>query len=168
MSRDKRTIFDKLVYEIRRSQEATARYDDAVGAAVGLGRTDMRCLDVLQREGPASAGRLAEATGLTSGAMTAAIDRLERAGLARRVPDASDRRRVLVQLGPAAQGAMARFYGAHVEESERIYRRYSTEQLELLLGFVRGSREFNERHAAALEAETRSASPAAPARPRRG
>lgn len=166
MSRDKRAIFSELIYEIRRSQEATARYDDAVGAALGLGRTDLRCLDVLEREGPATAGRLAEATGLTSGAMTAAIDRLERAGLARRVPDASDRRRVLVELGPAA-GELARFYGPHIEESERVYQRYSADQLELLVGFVRRSREFNERHAAALEAQTRSASPAAPARRRR-
>jgi DNA-binding MarR family transcriptional regulator len=167
MSRDKRAVFEELIYEIRRSQEATARYDDAVGAAVGLGRTDMRCVDVLEREGPATAGRLAEATGLTSGAMTAAIDRLERAGLARRVRDASDRRRVLVELAPAAGEALRRFYRPHIEESERIYRSYSAEQLELLVGFVRHSREFNERHAAALELETRSANPAAPERRRR-
>ena len=90
--RQKREIFDELIEEVRRSQNATDRFDSAVAEALGLNRTDMRCLDVIQREGAVTAGHLAEATGLTTGAMTVALDRLERAGYARRVRDSRDRR----------------------------------------------------------------------------
>jgi DNA-binding MarR family transcriptional regulator len=155
MSRHKRDVFEELIYEVRRSQEATARFDDAVGDALGLNRTDMRCIDVLQREGRITAGELAEATGLTSGAMTTALDRLERAGFARRVRDAGDRRKVVVEVVPNAVKAAERFYGEHIAMSERLYRRYSQEQIELLLQFVREGREFNERRAAEVERETR-------------
>jgi DNA-binding MarR family transcriptional regulator len=156
MSRDKRRVFQELIEEVRRSQSATDRFDQAVAEALGLNRTDMRCLDVLQREGRMAAGHLAEATGLTTGAMTAALDRLERSGFARRVRDDADRRRVLVELTPKAAGIAAEFYSEHVAQSERLYQRYSEGELELLLRFVREGREFNELHAARVEAQNRS------------
>lgn len=155
MSRDKRRVFDELIDEVRRSQNATSRFDQAVGDALGLNRTDMHCLDVLEREGSVSAGRLAQATGLTSGAMTTALDRLERAGYARRVRDAEDRRRVLVEVTPKALQAAGRFYGEHEAQAERLYKRYTEDQLELLLQFVREGREFNEGHATRVEQQNR-------------
>ena len=115
----------------------------------------MRCLDTLDREGPVSAGRLAEATGLTSGAITTALDRLERAGYARRVGDPADRRRVLVELTPEARERTYAFYESHSTLGERLFHRYTREQLELLLEFVRAGREFNERHAAEVERANR-------------
>jgi DNA-binding MarR family transcriptional regulator len=154
--RTKREIFDELIDEVRRSQEATARFDQAVADAAGLNLTDMRAMDVIGREGPVTAGRLAAATGLTSGAMTASLDRLERAGLARRVRDAGDRRRVLVEATPTAQREAERFYGAHLAYSERLYGRYNAAQLELLLEFVRGGRELNEQQAVQLEQQNRA------------
>jgi DNA-binding MarR family transcriptional regulator len=152
----KREIFDELIEEVRRSQNATDRFDSAVAEALGLNRTDMRCLDVLQREGPVTAGHLAEATGLTTGAMTVALDRLERAGYARRARDSGDRRRVLVELTPELQGRAGEFYGEHMAMSERLYQRYTLDQLELLLEFVREGRQFNDRKAAELEQRNRA------------
>jgi DNA-binding MarR family transcriptional regulator len=154
--RQKREIFDELIQEVRRSQNATDRFDSAVAEALGLNRTDMRCLDVLQREGPVTAGHLAEATGLTTGAMTVALDRLERAGYARRVRDSGDRRRVLVELTPDLLEAAAGFYGEHIAMSERLYQRYTLDQLELLLEFVGDGRRFNDRRAAELEQRNRA------------
>ena len=154
MSRQKRDTYEQLIDEVRRSQNATARFDQAVADALGLNRTDLRCVDVLHREGAQTAGRLAEQTGLSSGAMTTALDRLERAGYARRVRDSSDRRRVLVELTPQV-AKMAAFYGEHAAYAERLYQRHTVEQLELLLRFVRESREFNELQAARLEQQTR-------------
>ena len=87
--------------------------------------------------------------------MTTALDRLERAGYARRVRDPADRRRVLVELDAAGAQKMAAFYGEHAAYAERLYQRYTVEQLELLLRFVRESREFNELQAARLEQQTR-------------
>jgi DNA-binding MarR family transcriptional regulator len=157
MSRQKRELFDELIDEVRRSQAATDRYDQAVADALGLGRTDMRCIDVLQREGGRlTAGQLADATGLTSGAMTAAIDRLEQLGYARRVRDPSDRRRVVVELTELTGTIAERFYAEHAAVAEQLYHRYTAAELELLLAFVRGGRQFNEEKAAALERETRA------------
>ena len=120
--RQKREIFDELIEEVRRSQNATDRFDSAVAEALGLNRTDMRCLDVLQREGPVTAG---------------------------------DRRRVLVELTPELQGRAGEFYGDHMAMSERLYQRYTLDQLELLLEFVGEGRRFNDRKAAELEQRNR-------------
>ena len=155
MSRHKREVFEELIGEVRRSQSATERFDQAVAEALGLNRTDMRALDVLQQSGPMSAGKLAEHTGLTTGAMTTALDRLERAGYARRRQDPSDRRRVLVEETEKAGQDAQRFYGEHAELSELLYHRYTQDELELLLGFVRDGRIFNEEHAARVERENR-------------
>jgi DNA-binding MarR family transcriptional regulator len=156
MARRKRELFDELIYEVRRSQNATDRFDQAVADAIGINRTDMRCLDVIQREGPVPAGRLADETGLTTGAITTVLDRLERAGYARRVRDPDDRRRVLVEVTPDAFAGATQYYGAHMELSERLYRRYTEQQLEMFLEWVREGRELNEREAAKLEARTRA------------
>jgi DNA-binding MarR family transcriptional regulator len=154
VSRRKRELYEELIDEVRRSQNATARFDNAVADAVGLNRTDTSCVDVIHREGRVTAGRLAEQTGLSSGAMTTALDRLERAGFARRVRDPGDRRRVLVELTPKA-AEMQQFYREHAAYAERLYHRHTIEQLELLLHFVRDGREFNDRHAIELERRNR-------------
>lgn len=159
MSRNKHELFTELIDEVRRSQNATARFDQAVADALGVNRTDMRCLDLLDREGPVPAGRLAEATGLTSGAITTVLDRLERGGFARRIPDPGDRRRVLVEMTPAVRELANAFYAPHMAQAEQLFQRYTREQIELLLGFVRSSREFNEREAAELERANRERPP---------
>jgi DNA-binding MarR family transcriptional regulator len=159
MSRNKHELFAELIDEVRRSQNATARFDQAVADALGVNHTDMRCLDILEREGTVPAGRLAEATGLTSGAITTALDRLERAGLARRIADPSDRRRVLVEITPAVREHANAYYAPHMAQAERVFQRYTREQIELLLDFVRSGREFNEREAAELERANRERTP---------
>jgi DNA-binding MarR family transcriptional regulator len=152
VSNRKRQVFGELLFEIRASQNATDRYDQAVADTLGLNRTDMRCLDLLDREGRLTAGQLAAQTGLTSGAITTAIDRLEKAGHARRVRDTDDRRRIYVELTEEARRNARSFYLEHAELAESLYRNYTEEQLDLLLEFVKRGREFNERKAAELEA----------------
>jgi DNA-binding MarR family transcriptional regulator len=152
----KRQVFDDLINAVRRSQNATDRFDQAVADAMGLNRTDMRCLDIVDREGPVSAGRLAEAMGLTTAAITTVLDRLEESGYARRVRDSVDRRRVLVEMTPEGRRQGHSFYAGHTQLSERLYRRYTEEELEFLLGFVRESSEFNELAAKRLEEQTRT------------
>jgi DNA-binding MarR family transcriptional regulator len=162
MSRDKREVFTELIDEVRRSQSATDRFDQAVAEAIGVNRTDMRCLDVLTREGRVTAGRLAGETGLTSGAMTTALDRLEGRGLVRRIRDATDRRRVLVEVLPGVLDGADDFFAEHIALGERLFQRYTTEQLELLLEFTREGRALNQRKAAELEQRTRRRRPARP------
>jgi DNA-binding MarR family transcriptional regulator len=154
VSRKKREVFERLLDEVRGSQNATARFDQAVADAAGLNRTDMRIIDALDREGAVPAGRLAEVTGLSSGAMTTALDRLEGVGYARRVRDPGDRRRVLVEPTDRVR-TLHGLYAEHAAYAERLYQRHSLEQLELLLQFFREGREFNERRAAELETASR-------------
>lgn len=151
----KREIFAELIDEIRRSQLATDRFDSAVAEAVGLNRTDMRCVDALERAGPLTAGQLAEETGLTSGAMTTALDRLERAGFVQRFRDDDDRRRVLVKLTDEAHARTSQFYVGHLEMSERLFREHTAEELKLMLGMTRFGRQFDEERAAELEQQNR-------------
>ena len=83
-----------------------AFFMQAVADRVGLASTDVECLEILVEEGRLSTGELATATGLTSGAATRMVDRLENAGFVRRVADPVDRRRVLVEPIPERVAAV--------------------------------------------------------------
>src|SRR5690349_6043779 len=72
----------------------------AVADRVGMNAGDLDCLDMLSWQGPLTAGQLSEMTGLTTGAITGVIDRLERAGYVRRESDPNDRRRVIIRPDP--------------------------------------------------------------------
>src|SRR5438876_149070 len=79
-----------------RSQDATQRYDEAVGEVFGLGSAERLCLGLLW-DGPKTASAIAAHTRLTPAAVTALIDRLEKRGFVRRLGDPTDRRKVLVE-----------------------------------------------------------------------
>jgi DNA-binding MarR family transcriptional regulator len=167
MSReDRERLHAELSNEVRASQRATDVVDELVCQLLGINRTDARCLDILDQHGSMSAGDLAQESRLTTGAITAVIDRLERAGYARRVPDPADRRRVLVELTPKAYEASTELM---VEPMTALYtpiaERYSEADLRLILDFTRESRELQERHAEWLR--ERLAARRAPARPKR-
>lgn len=138
----------RLGEEIRAGQRATDAVDEAVTELFGVNRTDSRCMDILEQHGRMSAGQLASLSGLSTGAVTAVVDRLERAGYARRVPDPSDRRRVLVELTERAQKLSWELMGRPLREAAvPVMERYSDAELELLLEFHRLGREYQERHA---------------------
>ncbi len=102
-----------------------------------------------------TAGDLARLTGLTTGAITAAIDRLERAGLARRERSESDRRKVFIRL--CESPAMARimpFYEALGQESAQMVSRYSTAQLETIKDFCERCIEIMRSQTEAIRAST--------------
>jgi DNA-binding MarR family transcriptional regulator len=102
-----------------------------------------------------SAGELARQSGLTTGAVTAVIDRLERLEYVRRVADPADRRRVLVELTPRLQRMIEELMGPLGDAGFPLIDRYSDEQLELLIEFTRIGREIQERHAAWLRERLR-------------
>jgi DNA-binding MarR family transcriptional regulator len=121
-------------------------FDEAAAAFVGINRTDARCIDLIDRAGRMTAGQLATAAHLTSGAVTAVLDRLEEAGLVRRVPDPADRRRVFVEVTPALAEISAPIYGPLVQEGVGWIAKYSDEQLETILDFMERNREILARH----------------------
>jgi DNA-binding MarR family transcriptional regulator len=110
--------------------------DEAVAARFGLHRTDLRCLEIVARGGPLSTGALAERAGLSTSAVTSAIDRVERSGDLRRISDPADRRRVLVEVTELGrQRGRAAFSGLQ-EGTDQLLRRYSPGELRLLGEFV--------------------------------
>jgi DNA-binding MarR family transcriptional regulator len=138
----------ELSNEVRGNQRSTDVVDELGSQLMGINRTDSRCMDILDQHGSMSAGDLAEASRLTTGAITAVIDRLERAGYARRVPDPSDRRRVLVEVTPKAyEAAMELMVEPYRELYAPLAARYSDDDLRLLIDFTRESRELQDRHA---------------------
>jgi DNA-binding MarR family transcriptional regulator len=88
---------------------AMDEFDEAAGAVLGLGRSDLRALNLLEH-GPLSPSALARRLGLTRPAVTALISRLEDAGHVARVPVPGDRRAAAVELRPATWRALARVY----------------------------------------------------------
>jgi DNA-binding MarR family transcriptional regulator len=109
---------------------------DAVAKLVGLNSTDLECLDMLGLAGATTAGRLASATGLTTGAMTAVIDRLERAGFARRVRDAEDRRCVLVEARPEKLRRIEMLYVPIANAVARLNEEYGDRQLAVIVDYL--------------------------------
>ena len=149
--RSKRELIPEVIAAIRASQTATDAFDHAVAEHVGLDRAAYRCLDILDQEGPMTAGRLAERARLSPGAMTALLDRLERRGFARRTRDTKDRRRVLVEVTPEVRQMAAQIYGTSEEGADALTA-YTNEQLEFLIGFLRGSVAYQEERMRRLDA----------------
>jgi DNA-binding MarR family transcriptional regulator len=120
----------KLLAELdrqnRRTGSAGAMHARAIAERVGVNATDFECMDILDWTGPITAGELARRAGITSGAVTGVIDRLERGGWVRRVADPNDRRKVIVELvQPTADGA------SH-EKYQDLFRMLTTLQDEIV------------------------------------
>ncbi|MBI2648214.1 MAG: MarR family transcriptional regulator [Thaumarchaeota archaeon] len=116
----------------------TILFHQAVADVLGLHITDHKCLDFIYRFGAMPAGRLAELTGLTTGAVTGIIDRLEEAGYVRRTSDPKDRRRTIVE--PTRNKKLERkietiFLPLH-ERMHKLLSSYSDSELALLLDAV--------------------------------
>jgi len=145
MSRDvagRAELLSGLVGELRQLSAATIMFHQAVADRLGLNVTDHKCVDILERRGPMTAGELAEYTGLTTGAITGVIDRLEKAGFVRRAEDANDRRRVIIEpIRGRIEKVMAPLFESMGRSATELCARYSTEQLALIREFTRSAHE---------------------------
>jgi DNA-binding MarR family transcriptional regulator len=120
-------------------REASAQgvlISQTIAGRVGLNASDLECLDLVQLQGPRTAGELARATGLTSGAITGLIDRLERAGYVTRDGDPADRRRVVVRVRPENLAELNALYRPLQAASQNLNARYSDEDLALIAAFM--------------------------------
>lgn len=131
------------------------RFEDAAAEYFGVTRTAMRCMEVLDRVGQLTAGDIARETGLTSGAVTAMLDRLERAGYVRRLRDVSDRRRVLVELTDQARQGASEVYGP-LSEAMAEFEKYSDDELRLIRDFLRQGSAMLIAHADRVDKQRRA------------
>lgn len=118
---------------------ATVMYHSEVAEHLGLSVTDHKCLDLAMRaEGPLTAGRIAELSGLTSGAITGVLDRLERAGYAKRVRDPNDRRRVLVELSQHEWPDKQWIWDRLRKSMEDVAGRFTLDELGVIANYLEG------------------------------
>jgi DNA-binding MarR family transcriptional regulator len=144
-SQSRRELLAEILLASRAMQNATDAVDDAVSDLLGLNRTAVVCLDVLDRLGTVTAGRIAVEARLTTGAVTRVLDRLEKARYVRRVADPADRRRVLVETTERGRRVGYEAYGPIADAVIHSERRFTREQLEGILEFLNLGRELNLR-----------------------
>jgi DNA-binding MarR family transcriptional regulator len=145
-----------------------------VADRMGIGQTDFECIDIIAQRGRVTAGELAAASGLTTGAVTGVIDRLEQAGLARRERDADDRRKVYVSILPRTLAEGAAYYGPFEAAMNALIASYGDKEIALFIDFFTRTRDVvlkeTERVRAAAAPPPRpprSPRPSAAAAPRR-
>jgi DNA-binding MarR family transcriptional regulator len=120
-----------------------------------MSATDLETLDILVREGPMTAGRLAEVTGLTSGAITGLVDRLERRGYAQRERHPTDRRSVIIRpLVANADRDLGPSYTAMARAMLDLMERYSDEELAVIADFMTRAAVATSAQIAKLRAES--------------
>lgn len=143
---DRDALIGAIVDEMRRNSTATVLMHHAIAERLGLHPTDHKVADILSRGGPLTPGEIAERTGLSSGAVTGVIDRLEEAGWVRREPDPSDRRRVHVRLvaDRARDRRVRRLFGPLAEAATAFARDFDDEELRFVLEFMRRLNELVE------------------------
>jgi len=166
-SKPRAELLKELEETLRKVSAQSVLLSDTVARLVGLNSTDLECLDLLEMAGPTTAGRLAEHAGLTTGAMTAVIDRLERAGFARRLRDDEDRRRVRVEALPRNFKHVAGLYRRLADSTARLHEEYDDRQLSLVVDYLTRALALAADHVAWLQTQ-RPLTPPRPHRPRRG
>ena len=126
--------------ELRAFGADVDRLDAAAAVRLGLNRTDLRVMELLNRAGPLPAGQLASATGLTTAAVTTVIDRLADRELAVRRYDPTDRRRVMVEPTPRAAAASDELFADLLSNLRELLDGYSDDHLDAIVSFVGGIR----------------------------
>jgi DNA-binding MarR family transcriptional regulator len=121
-----------------------------IAERMGVNRTDHRVLEILNRRGAMTAGDLAHAAHLTTGAVTTVVDRLEEVGFVHRVRDTKDRRRVLIERTLESTRTAMRYYQPFMSATFDSMTKYSTEELEVVRDFMRGAAELSEEYAGRL------------------
>ncbi len=138
---------DELIREFRATGNQDNAFDALAAELLGINETDLRCLNIVQNSGGLTAGELAARSGLTNGAITGVLDRLERAGFAERVPDPDDRRRVHVQVTAAFYEHADRIWGPLARDWQAtLGERFTEAELERVTDFLRVSAEIGRRH----------------------
>ncbi len=140
--KDKTELMAAVGLEVRQLTSATIMFHQAIADRLGMHVTDHKCAGILAECGPLTAGELAERTGLTTGAVTGVIDRLERAKFVRRAKDPGDRRRVVVEPNlKQMERRMAPLFDSMARGTAELCSRYRAGELALICEFAARARE---------------------------
>ena len=144
--RSKQRLVEELIREFRVSGNQDDAFDSLAAEHLGVSESDLRCLNIIENSGGLTAGELASQSGLTNGAITGVLDRLERAGYAQRAGDPADRRRVHVEVTPAFYKDAQHIWGPMAADwQSTLGKRFTTDELERIADFLRATVEIGRR-----------------------
>lgn len=140
-----------LTEELRNNSTATILFHQAIAAKLGINSTDHKCLDVIMKNQPLTAGQLATLTGLTTGAVTGVLDRLEKVGYIIREQDPEDKRRVNIYMNQEnAEKNIVPLFSSFAAEMNQLLSNYDDKELEFIIDFIRQCNrvlmKFTEKH----------------------
>ncbi|WP_394614136.1 MarR family winged helix-turn-helix transcriptional regulator [Lentzea sp. JNUCC 0626] len=131
-------VLERFTLYMREQSALTVMFHARVAEKMGLSATDEKCLDLAMRaEGPVTAGRIAELSGLSTGAVTGVIDRLERAGYVRRVRDPHDRRKVLVEVTPGDLEKLGAVFEVARQSMIEVLDQFTPAELEVIERYLK-------------------------------
>jgi DNA-binding MarR family transcriptional regulator len=152
-----RPLVQQVDEAFRALHAAVEMFIDSAAQCYGINRNDQRCLELLDRRGPLTAGQLADAAGLSAAAVTKVVDRLLAVGYVERVRSDDDRRRVIIVTTPAERRIAREVFAPIVADGFQMLSELTDDELRLLHDVVRRATEVNTAHA---ERVRRSAPPA--------
>ncbi|MFD0687278.1 MarR family winged helix-turn-helix transcriptional regulator [Actinomadura fibrosa] len=153
-------LAERIVHGLaRRHSTATVLLHHAAAERLGLGPTDHKCLDLLREHGGLTGSRLAALTGLTSGAVSGVVARLERAGHLRREPDPDDGRKQLLRPVTERVEEIDAVFGPLRGDMAELLAGFDGRQLAAIAAFLTGGAELSLRHAAQMRAHARAGDP---------
>jgi DNA-binding MarR family transcriptional regulator len=132
----KKDLQQNVIMSARDYGISTTLYRHKVGTKLGVNVTDMECLAVLFFKGVSTPKELSEYTGLSSGATTAMLDRLEKGGLIERRPNPNDRRGTLIVVKEAAKAHVGPLFAGVREAQDKLTSGYSEQDLKLITSFL--------------------------------
>jgi len=147
-------LLEELARELRQLNGLSASFFRAAAARIGVTVTDMQVIENLASTGPTTAGQLAELTGLTTGAITGMLNRLEEAGLVRRERDPDDGRRVIVRLAPDKDQirGMGPYFDSIGKAWDEMASHYDDEQIAFLVEFLKRGNALSRQEILRLQA----------------
>lgn len=147
MPMPKQELIGRLIAAFRDAGNLDGAFEDAAAARLGIGAGDLRCLNAIENAGGLTAGELSREVGVTSGAVTGAIDRLEAAGFARRVADPADRRRVRIEVTPEFRARAEEIWGPVAADWQRgLAGRFTAAELQTAIEFLELTNEIGRKH----------------------
>lgn len=133
----KRDLEQQVIMGAREYGISTVLFRHAVGDKLGVNVTDMECLALLFFKGISTPTELATYTGLSSGATTAMLDRLEKARLVKRQPNPADRRGTLIVVDKSSVKTVGPMFAATRKAQDRLVSSYSEAELKVISGFFK-------------------------------
>jgi DNA-binding MarR family transcriptional regulator len=129
-------LIKTVIKNLRKLSTRMVLFQQKAAQSLGVVHTDFKTADILNEVGPLTAGELGKITGLSTGSVTALIDRLVQSGYVRREKDRTDRRRVIIVPVREKQSCIKEHYLPLNQSMSQLCSQYKEEELYLIIGFI--------------------------------